>query len=118
MSYGPAGTEIDALATRAENERQKLVNQVRRVARRLGWQDSYRRVFCDQSGALLPEAQRVLADLAKQANFGVIDVRASDADLRANEGARRMILHIFGRLDLGSDRLRKLSTTTRELKDE
>lgn len=113
----PLASEIGALAVRAQRTGERTRAAIRRLAARLGLQDDYRRTFCDQDGRLTDSAVAVLRDLARQANFGRIDPRASDADLRTNEGARRMVLHLFARLDLGSDALLNLSERMREKHD-
>lgn len=111
--------EVGALAARAQTASERVRQGVRRIMARLGFQTHYRRVFCDpQTGELTHSAVAVLRDLAKVANFGRFDPRASDADLRTNEGARRVILHLFARLDLGSDELLNLSKRMRENRDE
>lgn len=111
-------TEIQALAVRAERAREKLARNSRNIARRLGWQDSYRRLFCDDAGNLKADAVNVLRDLAREANFGVFDPRASEADLRMNEGSRRIMLHIFTRLDLGEQGLIHLAERMKEERNE
>lgn len=109
-----AANETLALAYRAQSLRERAAQDIRRAVRALGRQDQYRRLFCEPDGSLKADAVAVLTDLARQANFGAIDPRASDADLRANEGARRMLLHIYGRLDLGSTRLVDLARRMKE----
>jgi hypothetical protein len=107
--------EATALSFRAETARERVKRHVRRIAIRLGMQDHYRRVFCDQAtGQLTDSAVAVLRDLAKQANFGRDDRAASDAALRENHGARRLLLHLHARLDLGSDELLDLAKRMRE----
>lgn len=76
-----------------------------RLARLLGRQDHYRRIFCNDKGELSESALAVLADLAREANFGVSHVNATDAELRSNNAMRHMVLHIFARIGLGSDEL-------------
>ena len=118
MSRDALANEIAALAARSEGLAHRRVQRWARIKHLLGWQDDYRRVFCDPaSGELTPAGKRVLADLASEANFGRFDARASDADLRMNEGSRRVVLHIFARLGLGSDRLVRLASDLREMEE-
>jgi hypothetical protein len=115
VSRPPIEHEITALSARAKHTADSYSNRMRGVLAKMGWQDDYRRLFCDPiTGELKPEGEKVLADLARHANFGVIDLQASDSELRMNEGRRQLLLHIFGRIDLGSDRLVKLASSIRE----
>ena len=116
--HDPLSIEVGALAHRAETIREQGARVARRAARALGWQDDYRRVFCDPAtGEPTAAALHILRDLAREANFGRFDPRASDADLRMNEGSRRMLLHILTRLDLGGDGLLRLSRRMNERED-
>lgn len=101
----PIGMEIGALAARANNAAAKRQRAFERVARALGFQDHYRRCFCDEDGNLSESGMAVLRDIAKQANFGASHVGASDAELRSNNAMRHIVLHIFARLALGSEDL-------------
>jgi hypothetical protein len=106
--------EIGALAAHVEQEKEKRRAALRRATRALGREDHYRRVFCDDKGQLSESGLAVLVDLAREANFGASDLRASDADLRTNNAMRHMVLHIFSRLALGSQ---DLLNTQRRMKD-
>lgn len=115
MSREATAMEIGSLAVRADRVTAKMKRDAERLARALGWQDHYRRVFCDpETGELTNSAIKVLADVSREANFGVFDPTASNDDLRMNEGSRRVILHMFARLNLGSDELLNLSRKMRE----
>lgn len=110
----PLANEIGALAHRVETSGEKLRRALRRLSFRLGMQDHYRRVFCDQTGRMTESGVAVLRDLAVQADFGRFDARASEADLRTRDGARKMLLHIIGRIDLGNTELAELAARMRE----
>lgn len=106
--------EIGALAAQAERASRTRRASMQRIARLLGRQDHYRRVFCNDKGELSESGLAVLVDLAGEANFGASDLTATDADLRTNNAMRHMVLHIFARLALGA---KDLLNTQRKIKD-
>lgn len=111
----PLAAEATALSFRAERAGERMKRALRRLSYRLGMQDHYRRCFTDPaSGELTDSAVYVLRDLAREANLGRFDPRASDAALRENEGTRRLLLHLFGRLDLNGNELLNLTKRMRE----
>lgn len=111
----PLVNEVAGLAYRAQTRTDSLKDVMRRLGFRAQMQSAYRRALCDPAtGELSDDGVAILRDLARQANFGRDDPGAPEAMLRENAGTRRLYLHVIGRLDLGSDRLQRLSERMRE----
>lgn len=111
----PLVNEVAGLAYRAQERKDSLDKILRRLGFRVEMQKAYRRAFCDPAtGELTDDGVAILRDLARQANFGRDDPGAPEAMLRENAGTRRLFLHVIGRIDLGSDRLQRLSERMRE----
>lgn len=111
--------EIAALAAdridREDRRRRKLREALRRMAGRQAVHDAYRAVFCTEDGEISADALTVLHDLAATAGLGHVRPLDSDAELRMAEGRRHMMLHVFDRLDLGGERMLRLSKRIREI---
>lgn len=83
--------------------------------RELGVYHAYRQLFFDQEGALREAAQIVLDDMAREAAIGLVSPSLDYAELAAKEGKRRLLLHIFARLELSPERA---ATLERQLSQE
>lgn len=80
---------------------------------------AYKAVFLDKDGALTPDGERVLADMAKAAGIGKVRRDATGDELQFREGRRAVLLHVLARLDganlaRAARRLTKIQENQRE----
>lgn len=82
--------------------------------------DAYRRLFFDDDGVTMKtDGLVVLEDLARAAKVGKARPFGSDADLRAYEGMRTIVMHIIARFELrGAVDVQRLSNQIEELNDD
>lgn len=82
--------------------------------------DAYRRLFFEDDGVTMKQdGVVVLEDLARVAKIGKARPFGSDADLRAYEGMRTILMHIIARFELsGRVDAERLSNQVRELNDD
>ena len=114
--------EVDALGVMQETAEQR---RMRRYARRMrllfefSTVRAYRALLLDETGALRPEAVRVLADIGAKARLGVVDdPTLSDGALREFAGRRAIALHVLARADQSGVKLRDLARKLREVENE
>tara|TARA_B100001179_G_scaffold227459_1_gene210022 strand:- start:670 stop:984 length:315 start_codon:yes stop_codon:yes gene_type:complete len=84
----PAGYELKAQQV---VEKHKLLAQLKT-------RTAYRRLFM-KDGELTEAAELVLGDLLKAARFGKDNPLATNEELRERAAMRRLMLHLFARLD-------------------
>lgn len=110
---------VNSLAATAEARRKhRLAERARAVFQRRTIL-AYRRLLLDDDGDFRPDALKVLGDLSAVAKMGIADADAlTEAELRTRAGRRSLVLHIFARLDLSGEKLRKLAKSIRENDDE
>lgn len=104
--------ELYAMRHAAEDGSARAKGHARRE---LGIYHAYRQLFFDQQGALREAAQIVLDDMAREAAIGLASPSLDHSELAAKEGKRRLLLHLFARLELSPERA---ATLERQLSQE
>lgn len=79
---------------------------------------AYRRVFMRPGAASATDQALVLRDIMDRSGLGCASISLEPQVLAELEGARRVGLHIFGRLKLDDSRLRQLELDLQNQDDE
>ncbi|MAY78567.1 MAG: hypothetical protein CL802_13510 [Citromicrobium sp.] len=79
---------------------------------------AYRRVFVTPGAATATDQAIVLRDIMARSGLGRASMTLDPQELAELEGARRVGLHIFGRLKLDDSRLRQLELDLRNIEEE
>lgn len=79
---------------------------------------AYAKVFLGERDEMTTAAKIVLDDLARFAGLGGAGEKLSDADLRAMEGRRAVVLRLIDHLHLDDARLARMARQYREMQDE
>ncbi len=111
--------ELEALGTLADNaKKSKLASMVAwyRMKVYRAKVEAYESCFVGEDGELTPHARFVLADLAQIAGLGHAPAGMNDAQLREQQGARRVVLHLLEFLREDPRKLRKMAQKVRELR--
>lgn len=96
------GAEILAASQAAQQESGKIRARIRRL---MGRYRAYRKLLIGEDGRLKPEAREVLADLIDVSDMDKVS-RSLDPQVLADlNGARRIVMHIFGSLKLPEGQL-------------
>lgn len=110
--------ELEALAARRSGNGEKVRRWAQRMILKRHRHRAYAMVFCDASGNVSEAGQAVIADLAQFAGLGMAGMRLSDADLRALEGRRAVVLRLIDSLYLDDAKLARMARQFREMQDE
>lgn len=110
--------ELQALAARRPSEADKVRRWAERMLLKRQLHRAYAKVFCDGNGDLTEAAKIVLDDLGRFAGLGMAGQKLSDADLRALEGRRAVVLRLIDGLHLDETKLARMARQFREMQDE
>lgn len=110
--------ELQALAAHRPGATEKVRRWAERMLLKRRVHTAYAKVFLDDRDELTPAAKIVLDDLARFAGLGMAGQTLSDADLRALEGRRAVVLRLIDHLHMDDARLARMARHYREMKDE
>lgn len=110
--------ELYALAARRPTASEKVRRWAERMLLKRQLHRAYAKVFCDQRGELTEAAKIVIDDLGRFSGLGMSGQKLSDADLRALEGRRAVVLRLIDNLHMDDAKLARMARQFRETQDE
>lgn len=110
--------ELQALSVHRQSGTEKFRRFVARMILKRRMHTAYAKVFLDRDGNMTEAARIVIDDLGRFAGLGMAGTKLSDAELRALEGRRAVVLRLIDSLHMDETKLARMARQFRETNDE